>query len=312
MKNPMSFLWKKWCGHYYYTEMVQLSTLIMAGGIIYGLYHFGAEMLEWFAVNNGILWLLALVTGIVLAQVVRLYFRLLVLKYNPDERPGATAGGTKQTPGVMISALLVLLFGFMACQNPVQQQDAAKDTPADEHAAHGASRTSMQAFGYADSVNDGLIVTDTLKGSPRRAAMATIAGNHVHIDYGSPGVKGRMIWGGLVAYDQVWAAGSHKATNIGFNKALQINGQLVEPGSYGFFIIPGQQEWTLIINKRYEQHLADEYNQDEDIIRVKVVPTAVELTQRLTYRVISTGTDSGNIEFLWEKKKVVLPFKVKA
>jgi len=44
--------------------------------------------------------------------------------------------------------------------------------------------------GYADSVNKGLIAKDTLKSSPKRVSMETIGNTHIHIEYGSPGVKG--------------------------------------------------------------------------------------------------------------------------
>ncbi|MEZ4904260.1 MAG: DUF2911 domain-containing protein [Spirosomataceae bacterium] len=57
--------------------------------------------------------------------------------------------------------------------------------------------------------------TDTTKAkpkSPRTSAMAMVGDNHVHIDYGSPSVRGRNIWNGLSCYDQVWATGAHKAT----------------------------------------------------------------------------------------------------
>ena len=85
--------------------------------------------------------------------------------------------------------------------------------------------------GYADSVNAGLIAQDTMKKSPHRIAMANIGDAHVHIEYGSPGVRGRTIWGGLVAYDQVWAAGAHNATKISFSKAVKIGTTKVEAGT---------------------------------------------------------------------------------
>ena len=40
--------------------------------------------------------------------------------------------------------------------------------------------------------------------SPKMTAMAMVSTNHVHIEYGSPSVRGRNIWNGLVAYNQVW------------------------------------------------------------------------------------------------------------
>jgi hypothetical protein len=169
----------------------------------------------------------------------------------------------------------------------------------------------QSVYGYADSVNDGLIATDTLKGSPRRTAMATISGAHIHIDYGSPGIKGRTIWGGLVGFDQVWVMGAHKATSISLTKAIQIAGKKIEPGTYALFAIPGKTAWTLILNTNYEQHLADDYNEAQDIHRWQVVPENVETpTQRLTFSVKETEPGKGTIAWNWELLRIAVPFEV--
>jgi hypothetical protein len=105
-----------------------------------------------------------------------------------------------------------VLICSLACNVAEVPENEKEET---DHSAHLGNKKGMSATTtYADSVNEGIIITDTLKSSPRRAAMATIKGCHIHIDYSSPGVKGRSIWGGLVAYDQVWAAGAHTATKL--------------------------------------------------------------------------------------------------
>lgn len=174
-----------------------------------------------------------------------------------------------------------------------------------EHAGHAMNTT---AGNYCDSVNTGLIPEDTLKGSPHRTAMATINKNHVHIEYSSPGVKGRTIWGGLVAYDQVWVAGAHKATRIQFSKEVQIDGKKIPAGTYGLFAIPGKENWTIILNSRYDQHLADDYNEKEDILRLQLKPEEHEMTPRLTYTVDKIDETNGAITLLWEKIHIHIPF----
>lgn len=148
--------------------------------------------------------------------------------------------------------------------------------------------------------------------SPRRSAMALVGKNHIHIDYGSPSVRGRNIWNGLVAYDQVWATGAHKATWIEFSNDVQIAGKQIPKGKYGFFTIPGKNEWTLIISKDWDMHLADAYKIENDMVRVKVKPLVNKvLTESLTYKVVRTTNDKGNIEVSWEYLTVVLPFQNK-
>ena len=148
--------------------------------------------------------------------------------------------------------------------------------------------------------------------SPRQSAMAMVGDNHVHVDYGSPSVRGRQIWNGLVAYDQVWATGAHKATWIDFSQDVVINGKLVPKGKYGFFTIPGPKEWTLILSKDWDMHLADDYQPAQDMVRVQVkFESQDDLTESLTYAVVPEGKGKGKIRMSWEKVSVSLPFQNK-
>ncbi|EAY29838.1 DUF2911 domain-containing protein [Microscilla marina] len=146
--------------------------------------------------------------------------------------------------------------------------------------------------------------------SPRRMAMSDVGENHIHIDYGAPSVRNRVIWGGLVAYDKVWASGAHSATSITFAKDVVVNGKQIKAGKYAFFTIPGKDMWTLIINKNHVQHLADDYQEKEDIIRVKVKPTMLESPQeQLKYEVITTDKGEAVVSLSWEKMKVSFTVK---
>lgn len=202
-----------------------------------------------------------------------------------------------------IYLLLPVIF-IMACNND-KKTGQPKDSKPAEHADHMMMADSNT---YCDSVNTGLIAEDTLKGSPHRTAMATVNGTHVHIEYSSPGVKGRAIWGGLVAYDKVWVTGAHNATSIQFSKNVEINGRKIPAGKYAFFTIPGKDKWSVILNTRYDQHQADKYNEKEDVLRVEITPEKHDMIQRLTYSVNKTGDQSGEIGMQWETLQVRLAF----
>ncbi len=148
--------------------------------------------------------------------------------------------------------------------------------------------------------------------SPVLSAMAMIGDNHVHIEYGSPSVRGRNIWNGLVAYNQVWATGAHKATWIDFSKDVIIQGKLIPKGKYGFFTIPNKSKWILIISKSWNMHLADDYTIENDIIRLNVKPKKQKsLVESLTYEVVETGKNKGSIKMRWEYLNVSFNFENK-
>jgi len=150
-----------------------------------------------------------------------------------------------------------------------------------------------------------------LKGSLKARAMGTIGNTGITINYYSPAVRGRMVWGGLVSLGNVWVTGAHRATNVDFDQEVIIGGVTLSPGKYALFTIHGQEEWTIIINKNWDQHLADNYNQKEDIVRVKVKPKTGEKHQeRLRYVIETESNNKGEIIVYWEKIEVSLPIEV--
>jgi hypothetical protein len=154
-------------------------------------------------------------------------------------------------------------------------------------------------------------VADTLKGSLKAKAMGSIGHVGITINYYSPAVRGRIIWGGLVPFENVWVTGAHRATSIEFNQEVVIGGKTIAAGKYALFTIPGKDEWTIIINKNWDQHLADDYNQKDDIVRVKVKPETEEANQeRLRYAIEAEGDNEGEIVIYWEKLEISLPVSV--
>ena len=201
---------------------------------------------------------------------------------------------------------LLSFFLISACSQPVRQEEAH-----DGHIPPGSATIhSMDTYNYADSVNEGLITNDTMKGSVHRTSMATIGKTHVHIEYSSPGVKNRIIWGGLVPDKQVWVAGAHHATSIAFNNDILLNNQRIEEGTYALFVIPDQKNWTVVLNRNYEQHLTDDYTEAEDVCRIVLPVDSVAFTPRLTYKVQKIDSLNGSIIFSWEKRGITIPFRV--
>ena len=147
--------------------------------------------------------------------------------------------------------------------------------------------------------------------SPHTSAMAMVGDAHVHIDYSSPSVRNRMVFGGLVGYNTVWQAGAHKATWIETNKALKIDGKTLPAGKYGFFVVPGKDEWKVMFNSHWDQHGKDEYNAEQDVLVINVMPIKLkEIQESLTYKVENKQNNNGSISLAWEKSQIEIPFVV--
>ena len=147
--------------------------------------------------------------------------------------------------------------------------------------------------------------TDTLKKSIPREVHVQIGAAHLMLYYHAPAVRGRMIWGGLVPYDEVWVTGAHSATYWEFNKDIVVGNTTVAAGKYAVFTIPGKEKWTFIINRNWNQHLTDDYNAKDDVVRIDITPqTTVALQERLQYSITSQSNSNGVLSIRWEKLKL--------
>ena len=159
--------------------------------------------------------------------------------------------------------------------------------------------------------NPNALTNDTTKRSVKSAVAGKIGSASVNINYYSPKVRGRVIWGGLVPYGEVWVTGGHDATNVTVSQNFEVNGVQIPAGKYAFFTIPGKESWTVILNKKWEQHLANEYDQKDDLVRIQVIPENNAHTERLQYFVNDVGNNEGTIAVAWETVKIRLPLKIK-
>jgi len=140
--------------------------------------------------------------------------------------------------------------------------------------------------------------------SPKSFVGQTVGYTNVTINYGSPGVKGREIWGKLVPYNEVWRTGANEATTIEIDKPVFIEGNKVPAGKYSLFTIPNIDSWVVILNKVYEQWGAYKYDSKEDILRFNVKPMQNQHRERLTFMFEYQEAYKSKIILEWEKIKI--------
>ena len=141
--------------------------------------------------------------------------------------------------------------------------------------------------------------------SPADSVSGQISKATITINYSSPSVKGRKIWGGLVPYNKVWRAGANEATTFTTDQTIHVEGQLLPAGEYGFFLIPGEIKWIVIFNRVFDQWGAYDYDKNADILRIEVTPKPLPaLNERLIYKINPTG-----FSLIWENLEVPISIK---
>jgi hypothetical protein len=148
--------------------------------------------------------------------------------------------------------------------------------------------------------------------SPFAKVTQTVGLTDITVDYSSPGVRGRKIFGGLVPFGEVWRAGANTATKISFSKDVTINGTAVPAGEYALFVIPNKApaNWTVILNKETKQWGAFAYKKEMDFLRVDVKPVAIAQQERLSFGFPDFNNDQATLAIDWEKTRVPVTIKL--
>ena len=151
---------------------------------------------------------------------------------------------------------------------------------------------------------------DFPQASPTAALKQHVGLTDIEITYSRPSVKGRVIFGNLVPYGEVWRTGANSSTKISFSTAVKLNGNAIPAGKYALFTIPGEAEWTIIISKNTNGFGAFGYKPDEDLVRFKVTPVTLADTSVETFAIEFNHIrdETALLELVWEK--TVVPIKV--
>lgn len=145
--------------------------------------------------------------------------------------------------------------------------------------------------------------------SPPATATGKVNGANIKIDYSSPAVKNRKIFGEMHPYGEVWRAGANEATVFETDKDIKVEGKTLPAGKYSIYAIPGEREWSVIFNKQTGQWGvarggATSRDPAQDALVVKVKPKKTSLQERLVYEI----NDKGFV-LRWENTEVPVAIK---
>ena len=143
--------------------------------------------------------------------------------------------------------------------------------------------------------------------SPPAKASVMLDGKAITIDYNTPHVRGRKIFGGHEPYGKVWRTGANPATSLKTAVNLKIGDAMVPAGSYTLYSIPSASTWKLIINKQTGQW-GTEYDQSKDLARVDMMKkTLPSLQEVMSISFENTHGKSTELHVKWENTDVYVP-----
>ena len=141
--------------------------------------------------------------------------------------------------------------------------------------------------------------------SPTATITQKVGVSNISVEYSRPGAKGREIFGGLVSYGKMWRTGANKATKITFNENCVFGGAKVKKGSYSLFTIPGEKEWTVVLNKDTELWGVGEYDEENQVCSIvaKAINTK-DFTESFTIDFGTFQSFSAIMSLKWANTKI--------
>lgn len=165
---------------------------------------------------------------------------------------------------------------------------------------------SFLALGLVISVN---LQAQTLK-TPAPSPLQTIKQNfglgEVSIEYSRPSAKGRVIFGDVVSFGNIWRTGANSATKITIAEDTKIEGNAIAAGTYAIYTLPDKDAWDIMFYKDLTLGgNVGEYKKEDEVLRISVKPSA--LTQKVetfTINFADMTATTCNVELVWEQTRV--------
>ncbi|MDX1760989.1 MAG: DUF2911 domain-containing protein [Christiangramia sp.] len=127
--------------------------------------------------------------------------------------------------------------------------------------------------------------------------------------YSRPQKRNREIFGKLIPYGEIWRTGANEATEITLYKDMKVADAMIKAGTYSLYTIPGEKEWTVILNNKINTWGAYEYSEKEDKVRIQVpvrqAPNTIEALS-MAFQEANNGAD---LIIGWDDSYIKVPFK---
>ncbi len=147
--------------------------------------------------------------------------------------------------------------------------------------------------------------------SPKAKSYQVVGLTEMEIEYSRPGVKDRVIFGELVAYDKLWRTGANRATKITFGDDVKFGGQDVAAGTYAVFTTPMKDKIKVMLNSNADQGGTSRYDAGLDVATVEVPFGMSKMpVERMRFSFENVTDNSTDLVFAWSDRTFSVPVTV--
>jgi tetratricopeptide (TPR) repeat protein len=142
--------------------------------------------------------------------------------------------------------------------------------------------------------------------SPSSTLIQKVGLVDVKIEYSRPSMRGRQIFGGLIAYNEVWRTGANQNSKITFSDDVRIGASKLSKGTYSIYTRPSLDSWELILYKKTDNWGLPS-NWDESQIALSTIAYSYALPfqiETFTIALNNLNNNGATLDFFWENTLV--------
>jgi len=128
----------------------------------------------------------------------------------------------------------------------------------------------------------------------------------VKVIYGRPQKNNEIVFGQQIPFGEIWRTGANEATEIKFFSDMKFGNKLVKAGTYVLHTIPGEKEWTIILNSNTDSWGAFFYDKSKDVVRIKVPATKAEELDVFSIAFMKNFKNTFMV-LAWDRTRIKIP-----
>ena len=176
--------------------------------------------------------------------------------------------------------------------------------------AEEVASTAEAAMPQADAVVPEILPLEDVQASQSGSVSQTVATTEITIVYDRPVARSRELFGGIVAYGEIWNPGANDATKASFSQSVTINGMLLPAGDYSIWAIPDPNEWTVIFNRAADVYHEPYPGEEHEELRLMVTPESGQHMETLAFYFPAVEKKDAVLRLHWGETVVPLAITV--
>ena len=160
------------------------------------------------------------------------------------------------------------------------------------------------------TVDPTIIPLEDVQASQSGSVSQTIATTQMTITYDRPVARGRDLFGGIVAFGEIWSPGANDATKVSVSHPITIDGMPLPAGEYSVWAIPDPAMWTVVFNRAADVYHEPYPGKEHEELRLEVAPQTGQHMETLVFYFPVVEKKDAELRLHWGKTIVPLQITV--